>query len=443
MGSTRTFVLDTSVLLADPTALTGFAEHDVVVPEVVITELEAKRGDALLGYNARTALRALEQLRVEHGTALTQGVPHGPHGGTVRVEVNHVSTDHLPVAAGRYPLNADMRILVVAHNLTREGHQVTVVTKDLPLRLRAQVLFGLHAEEYLREQAKDTGYTGLCELDVPDDVVAAVHDNPQGIEPWDVEAKQVPCNTGVLLRSFGTQATAIAIRGPQRFRIVRSPDLFELRPRGWQQRIAFDHLTNPDIGVVSLGGPAGTGKTALALAAALQLVLEDPSTPQQRIVVYRNLHMVGGQDIGYLPGTMEEKMHPAAQAVYDALESLAPNLPIDDVRARTRLEIEPLSFIRGRSLRDTVMIVEEAQNLELNVLLTVLSRAGEGSKVILTSDVDQRDNLRVGRHDGIAALVNRLAGESLFAHVTLSKVERSAIAAMLARTMAAHEEVVW
>ena len=195
--------------------------------------------------------------------------------------------------------------------------------------------------------------------------------------------------------------------------------MFGLRGRSAEQRVALDLLLDESVGIVSLGGKAGTGKSALALCAGLEAVLERRT--QRKVVVFRPLYAVGGQDLGYLPGSENEKMGPWAQAVFDTLEALASPGPRRGL-ARGMLEVLPLTHIRGRSLHDSFVIVDEAQSLERNVLLTVLSRLGAGSRVVLTHDVAQRDNLRVGRHDGVAAVIEKLKGHPLFAHITLPAV---------------------
>ena len=206
-------------------------------------------------------------------------------------------------------------------------------------------------------------------------------------------------------------------------------EAFGIHGRSAEQRIALDLLLDPDIGIVSLGGRAGTGKSALALCAGLETVLE--RRQHKKVVVFRPLFAVGGQELGYLPGSESEKMSPWGQAVFDTLGAITTSDVVDEVLDRGMLEVLPLTHIRGRSLHDAFVIVDEAQSLERNVLLTVLSRMGANSKVVLTHDVAQRDNLRVGRHDGVVAVVDRLKGHPLFAHVTLTRSERSPIAALV------------
>ena len=418
----RTYVLDTSVLLADPRALLRFDEHEVVVPIVVLMELEAKRDHPELGWAARQSLRLLENFRIEGGS-LTEPVVANAAGGTLRVELNHQSTDGLPPAMAAD--NNDHRILAVAKNLSDEGHDVTVVTKDLPLRLKSSIV-GLHADEYRNELASDTSWTGYTELEVDgDDVDELFAERVLDL----VEARELPCNTGVALVA-GSQSALGRVRDDKRIHLVRGDrSLFDVHGRSAEQRIAIDLLADPGVGIVSIGGPAGTGKSVIALASGLDAVLEQRT--HKRVVVFRPIYAVGGQDLGFLPGSEAEKMAPWAAAVTDALEAIVGPEVIDEVASRGLLEVLPLTHIRGRSLTDTFVIIDEAQNLERPVLLTALSRLGEGSRVVLTHDVAQRDNLRVGRHDGIASVIDALRGHPLFGHVTLTRSERSPIAALV------------
>ena len=418
----RTYVLDTSVLLADPGALRRFDEHEVVLPVVVITELEAKRAHPELGYFARAALRYLDELRVRHGR-LDQRLPVGDAGGTVRVELNHTNSDALP--AGFRLGDNDTRILAVASNLAAEGLDVTLVSKDLPMRVKASSV-GLVAEEYRAELAVESGWTGIAEVEIAGREVDALYDD--GVVDLEA-ARHLPCHTGLVLLS--DKGSALGRVGPDKHvRLVRGDrEAFGLRGRSAEQRVALDLLLDGDVGIVSLGGRAGTGKSALAMCAGLEAVMERHQ--HKKVVVFRPLYAVGGQDLGYLPGSESEKMQPWAQAVFDTLGAVSSGDIIDEVLDRGLLEVLPLTHIRGRSLHDAFVIVDEAQSLERNVLLTVLSRVGAGSKVVLTHDVAQRDNLRVGRHDGVVAVVEKLKGHPLFAHVTLTRSERSPIAALV------------
>ena len=418
----RTYVLDTSVLLSDPRAMLRFAEHDVVLPIVVITELEGKRHHAELGYFARSALRLLDELRISHGR-LDQPIEVGDLGGTLRIELNHADPEALP--AGFRLGDNDSRILAVAANLAHEGRDVTLVSKDLPMRVKASAV-GLRAEEYRAELAVDSGWTGMAELDLSEEQMAALWETE---ELEHREAGELPCHTGLVLHSPRGSALG-RVRPDKHIKLVRGDlDVFGVHGRSAEQRIAIDLLLDEEIGIVSLGGRAGTGKSALALCAGLEAVLE--RRQHRKVMVFRPLYAVGGQDLGYLPGSESEKMNPWAQAVFDTLGALVSPEVIDEVMARDLLEVLPLTYIRGRSLHDAFVIVDEAQSLERNVLLTVLSRIGQNSRVILTHDIAQRDNLRVGRHDGVAAVAEALKGHPLFAHVTLTRSERSPVAALV------------
>ncbi len=421
-GARKTYVLDTSVLLSDPRALLRFDEHDVVVPVVVVTELEAKRSHPELGYFARQALRLLDELRVKAGR-LDEPIALGNGGGTLRVELNHTDVESLP--SGLRLGDNDTRILAVAKNLALGGLDVTLVSKDLPMRVKASSV-GLLAEEYRAELVVESGYTGVQEIDV------AAADLDRLFEEGVIEveaARDLPCHCGLVLLSDRGSALG-RVTSDKRVRLVRGDrEAFGVHGRSAEQRIALDLLMDPDIGIVSLGGRAGTGKSALALCAGLESVLE--RRQHRKVIVFRPLYAVGGQDLGYLPGTENEKMSPWGQAVYDTLNAVTTSEVVDEITDRGMLEVLPLTHIRGRSLHDAFVIVDEAQSLERNVLLTVLSRIGADSRVVLTHDVGQRDNLRVGRYDGVVAVVEKLKGHPLFAHVTLTRSERSPVAALV------------
>jgi PhoH-like ATPase len=426
---TRTFVLDTSVLLSDPKAPFRFAEHSVVLPVVVISELEGKRNDPEIGYFARQALRNLDELRVQH-QRLDFPVPVGD-GGSLRVELNHSSMASLP--NGLQVGGNDSRILAVAQNLANDGLDVTVVSKDLPMRVKAASI-GLIAEEYTAEQAPDSGYTGVAEVDLGAETLDALYDDHHVRAP---EVADLPINTGVVLHSDRGSALARVVKKGE-LKLVRGDrDVFGLHGRSAEQRLAIDLLLDQEVGIVSLGGRAGTGKSALALCAALEAVLERQQ--HRRIMVFRPLYAVGGQELGYLPGDAAEKMNPWGQAVFDTLGAVVSQNVIDEIVENGTLEVLPLTHIRGRSLHDAFVIVDEAQSLERNVLLTVLSRIGQNSRVVLTHDVAQRDNLRVGRHDGVASVIETLKGHPLFGHVTLTRSERSAIAALVTEMLESNE----
>jgi PhoH-like ATPase len=398
-----------------------FAEHAVILPVVVISELEKKRHDPEIGFFAREALRNLDELRAEH-ERLDFPIAVGK-GGSLRVELNHSNQTVLP--SGLQLGDNDSRILAVALNLANEGMAVTVVSKDLPMRVKAASI-GLAAEEYRAELAPDSGYTGIAEVAISAEEMASLYDD-EVISSTAVA--DIPVNTSLVISSERGSALG-RVTSPGKISVVRGDrDLFGLSGRSAEQRLAIDVLLDPTIGIVSLGGRAGTGKSALALCAGLEAVLERQI--HRKIMVFRPLYAVGGQDLGYLPGDAAEKMNPWAEATFDTLSSVVSHNVVEEVMARGLLEVLPLTHIRGRSLHDAFVIVDEAQSLERNVLLTMLSRIGQNSRVVLTHDVAQRDNLRVGRHDGVASVIEALKGQQLFAHLTLMRSERSAIAALV------------
>ena len=417
----RTFVLDTSVLLSDPGAMFRFAEHHVVLPVTVISELERKRHDPEIGYFARQALRYLDDLRQKH-ERLDFPISVGD-GGTLRVELNHSNQSVLPT--GLQLGDNDTRILAVAVNLASEGTPVTVVSKDLPMRVKAASV-GLSAEEYRAEFARDSGWTGVSEIALSADEMAELYDEDSLTTPL---VHDLPVNTGLVITSERGSALG-RITQPGRISVVRGDrDVFGLNGRSAEQRLAIDLLLDESVGIVSLGGRAGTGKSALALCAGLDAVLE--KNLHRKIMVFRPLYAVGGQELGYLPGDQGDKMNPWAEATFDTLGSVVSRNVMNEVTERGILEVLPLTHIRGRSLHDAFVIVDEAQSLERNVLLTVLSRIGQNSRVVLTHDVAQRDNLRVGRHDGVVSVIEALKGQHLFGHITLTRSERSPIAALV------------
>ncbi|AGN17673.1 ATPase related to phosphate starvation-inducible protein PhoH [Corynebacterium glutamicum MT] len=421
-----TYVLDTSVLLSDPLSLTRFAEHDVVLPIVVITELEAKRHHPDLGFFARQALRMLDELREIHGD-LSKPLPIGDEGGHIHVELNHQNTESLPV--GFRLGDNDTRILAVAKNLQEEGHNVVLVSKDLPMRIKASAS-GIAAQEYRAALARDRGYTGMTHANITDDQLSELYDTGEvRIE----ELEKLPVNHGFTLKSPSGSALG-RMNSDKIIEIVPGDQqVFGISGRSAEQRVAIDLLNDDAVGIVSIGGPAGTGKSALALCAGLEAVME--RRIQRKIIVFRPLFAVGGQELGYLPGDQEEKMGPWAQAVFDTLSSMVSQNIIDEALSRGLIEVLPLTHIRGRSLHDAFVIVDEAQSLERNVLLTMLSRIGQNSRVVLTHDVAQRDNLRVGRYDGIVSVVEALKDHELFGHITLQRSERSRIAELVTQVL--------
>lgn len=420
-------VLDTSVLLSTGKAgLFAFPWDEIVLPIVVVKELEGKRHDPDLGIYARDVLRALEELRTSPGASLANGVVL-PNGATVRVETNHVEpSSDLPKSV-RNDTSHDTRILIVAKNIANEGNEVIVVSKDLPMRILAETQMGLKAEDFTQVIKPVEDIDEIRTVKVSNDDIDSFYGHGY-IRLED----DFPLNAPIILKGDDKSASALGIARPGYRVEAIDYDACKkyIKARSTEQEFALGMLNNSDIKIVSLGGRAGTGKTLLAIAAGLHKA-EHGIDGIQKVTVFRPVNAVGNQDIGYLPGTVDEKMGPIAEAVYDSLRAIMPPERIRSIRSRELLEVLPLTHIRGRTLPKSWVVIDEAQNLERNVLMTALSRLGGGSKAVLCYDLEQRDNLRVGKHDGVHSVVRDLYGEKLFGHVTFKKTERSEVAELI------------
>lgn len=451
MGST--FVLDTCVLLADPHALYRFDEHEVVLPLVVVEELDRQktRMDEV-GRNARGALRLIEELRVRSTSGLREPIDL-PQGGTLRVEGNHVDSTLPPYLD---PTKPDHRILSVAVGLGG-----TLVTKDGALRIKGSQL-GVEVEDYLADTVQvDERYTGIAEIDVESSALDLFHrDGKLALSEESARSADLWQNQCVVLRA-GASASGLgrvvaydaAVSAPAGAsvvidRVAGRPRVFGVSPRDVRQTFALDLLMDPAVPCVSLMGMAGTGKTFLALAAGLEQVVE--AGAYRRLSVYRPLVAVGRQEVGYLPGDLDEKLQPWMAAVYDNLYSLfrgddtssgqwpggnhhQVQSAVDALLDRGQLEMAAITYLRGRSITDEFVIVDEAQNLELPTLKVILTRMAAGSKVVFCGDLSQVDNPYISPYGGMAALIEKLKGTSLFGHVTMAKGVRSPLAELAAR----------
>jgi PhoH-like ATPase len=435
------------VLIADPDAPGRFEEHDVVVPLTVVEELDKlKTRPDETGASARRAIRGLEALR-ERGN-LSEGVGL-PGGGRIWVEVNH--TGRLSLPEGLAHDSDDNRILATTANLAKElgdERAVVLVSKDASLRIKAEAL-KLAAEEYRHERvAIEEGYLGVATLEVPGETIDAVFADRVG----QVTAEQpLWANQFVVLRN-GSQsalgqvrASAAAGQAVEVTRVLDAPETFGVRARSKEQHFALHLLRDPAIPLVSLAGNAGTGKTYLAMAAGLDATMERGE--YDRVLVFRPVVPVGRQDLGFLPGDVDEKISPWMKAIHDTMAQLFRGSHDADRRESYTqdlvqgllddgtVQLEPLTFIRGRTFVRTFAILDEAQNVEYGVLRSLASRLGEGSKLVLCHDTTQVDHPYVDPESGVAALIERLKGESLFGHVTLLKGERSPVAELVARML--------
>ncbi|QBI21150.1 PhoH family protein [Egibacter rhizosphaerae] len=445
-GPSVTYVLDTCVLLADPGALHRFDEHEVVLPLVVVEELDGQKARLdEVGRNARAAVREIEQLRVGSATGLREAVDL-PTGGSLRVEGNHVDAT-LPAYLD--PAKPDHRILSVALELGG-----VLVTKDGALRIKASQL-GVATEDYRADTVHvDEHYIGTVDLAVDSGTLDQLHrEGKVALDPGLVPGEGLWRNQYLILRA-GPSASGLARviesdeGGITIERVPGSPRAFGVTPRDVRQTFALDLLTDPDVPCASVMGIAGTGKTFLALAAGLEQVVEQGA--YRRLSIYRPLVAVGRQEVGYLPGALEEKLEPWMAAVHDNLYALfrrdepgegAWDGPtggidgaVDALLARGQLEMAAITYLRGRSITDEFVIIDEAQNLELSTLKVILTRMGAGSKVVFCGDLSQVDNPYISPHGGMSALIETLKGSDLFGHVSLQKGVRSPLAELAATT---------
>lgn len=415
-----TYVLDTSVLLAvGKTALTAFEDSKVVIPLGVTRQLERWVKDGELGWVARNTLNAIERT-VNDPTS------------NVRVELNHVTPPPEALPRATEDTGTSLR---VAYNLRKEaqtdknGEKVILVTNHLTQRLAAQAAH-LEAVPFSRGTLQGD-YSGISEVFVNQEVLDNLYENELLPDSEVPGTEDTPPNHGFILRTAtGGGSNALAVRNRRGIELVKTnPNKRSRRvtPKGAEQTIALHHLLNDDVDITSLGGPAGTGKTLLALGAGYEAVQEGRF---KSITVFRPLQEVGGQELGFLPGTEEEKMLPWTLAITDALKVFTDQKEIDAMMRRGQLTISPATHIRGRTINDSFIIVDEAQNFERLTLLSILSRLGSNSKIVMAWDAAQRDNLYISRGDGITAIVERLKHEELAAHVTLTKTQRSRAAQM-------------
>jgi PhoH-like ATPase len=437
----KNFILDTNVLLHDPRSIYGFKDHNVVIPIYVIEEIDQfKRDLSELGRNARLASRYLDSFREEG--SLKDGVTL-PHGGTLRVSFTDRS---LPPSMADGNL-MDNRILAVAlDTMDREPNVPAVfITKDIGLRIRADAL-GLIAEDYDAERVEIAElYTGFTERLVPREVVDQMYKAGAEVELYGQDSLS-PHQFVLLKDETNPSHTAMGRYNAAKGRVVPlmrgiKEGIWGLRPRNMEQSFVLDLLLNDEIKLVTIVGKAGTGKTLLAIAAGLHKVTEESS--YQKVLVSRPVFPLG-RDIGYLPGTLEEKMNPWMQPIFDNVEFLM-NLSRADKKAGRGyhelldlglIEIEALTYIRGRSIPNQYIIIDEAQNLTPHEVKTIITRVGDNTKIILTGDPFQIDNPYVdATSNGLVHTVNRFKNEKIAGHMTMAKGERSALAELAANLL--------
>ncbi len=435
----KTFVVDTSVLVHDPQALNAFQDNDIVIPIAVVEEIDGhkKRQDEV-GRNARWVSAFLDKLReIGH---LDTGVNLGESRGILRVELNHQEIEKLPPTLDRNKV--DNRIIAVALALQQSSAvPVVLVTKDINMRIKADAL-GIAAEDYETDKIEiDEVYTGTRILKVEPDIINHFYTAGEVILK---EFELYPNQLIILEDSFGSSKSALARHTfggklvPLRY---SGQDPFGLKPRNKEQRFAIELLLDDEIRLVTLIGRAGTGKTLLALAAGLQKVVED--SKYRRLSVSRPVIPLGN-DIGYLPGDIDEKLRPWMQPIYDNLEFLFNNRDrnekidqlVNSMKDLNILELEALTYIRGRSIPNQFLLIDEAQNLSPHEIRTAITRVGEGTKIVLTGDPYQIDHPYLDSNsNGLTFVVERFKNERLAGHITLVKGERSELAELGSRLL--------
>jgi PhoH-like ATPase len=433
-------VLDTSVMVADPACLTSFGACDVVVPLTVVEELDSlKTRPDDVGRSARTALRALEDLRTRHGGSLAHPVPVGDEGGTIQIEINGIQR-HLLIEHGLDPAVPDNRIIGAALGQTRYG-PTTIVSNDAALRIKAAHLGVSAAEHQPTRSHRPTRPAGWSIVETTYEVVDCLY--AAGAVTVDAVpgAADIVENEFAALRS-GSQSALTRRRDDELVLLPHAtPEAWGLHPRSKEQRFALELLLDPDVSVIALDGRAGTGKTLLAIAAGLEQVVETPRF--ERLAVYRPLVPVGRADVGFLPGGLDEKLDPWMSAIHDAIVALSDHgnsndarRLIDELTARGQLSLESVTFLRGRSLQRQFVVIDEAQNLEPTTLRTILTRVGEGTKVVFTGDTSQIDAPYLGEsNNALAVLTGAFTGQTCFGHVTLTACERSDVASLAAELL--------
>lgn len=436
--SRKTFVIDTNVLLHDPDAILKFKDNDIVIPMGVLEELDGmKRLSDELGKNARHVIRFIDSLKESKKGTLHSGVPI-ENGISVRIHIDTRTGEKKP-----FPLPVDRntnKILLAAHQIKELGTPVVLVSKDFVMRVKAEAI-GIEAEDYENPKTSyDKMYRGYRKLEVAKREIDLFYKD--GFLPTEIE-DLAPNEYCVLTSKEQSSAVTKYNHSLKRLEplIKVSRDIWGIHPLNVEQKCALDLLLRDDIKLVSLIGQAGTGKTVMALAAALRKVFDEPV--YGKILVSRPI-MPLGKDIGYLPGSKEEKLFHWMQPIYDNLEFLCQSTGGPASGAETqkwimdskKIEMEAVTYIRGRTLPKMFIIIDEAQNLTPHEVKTIISRAGKGTKVVLTGDPTQIDNPYLDKDsNALTFVVNRFKHQAIFGHVFLEKTERSELAAIAAEIL--------
>jgi PhoH-like ATPase len=426
-----TFILDTNVILHDSACIYHFAENNVIIPVTVLEELDQfKKGGEILNYHAREFVRTLDLLCGEH--LFNGGVPIGPGLGKITVKLDRKFHEDLVLSFSES--RPDHHVLNIAYHTARENPslQVILVTKDVNLRIKAKSI-GLVAQDYKSDQIKDIAalYTGkLLVENIPGAILKTLYEPPFELDPSELVLEKEPvANEYFILRNDNKSALAIYDAFNQKIRRIDKNPAFGIMPRNAEQTFALDALTNNSIQLVTLSGKAGTGKTLLALAAALQR-----KKNYRQIFLARPVVPLSNKDIGFLPGDIQSKLDPYMQPLFDNLSVIKSHFgknessrdDINKLLTENKLLISALAYIRGRSLVNIYFIVDEAQNLTPHEVKTIITRAGENTKVVFTGDIFQIDHPYLNtQSNGLSYLIEKMHGQKLYAHINLEKGERS------------------
>lgn len=437
--SSKIYVIDTNVLMyAGKKALTGFEEHEVVIPFAVIEELESKKNDLEQGFMARYALAEIDSLR-ENGN-IRKGIIINKMGGTLRIELNHIEMSTLPAVLKKLHSGSgnDNRILAVANNIHLDEQskkakgldykEVVFVSNDIALRIKADSVLDFTIEPF---RLKATEYGGIKNATVDHEVIGKLY-NAGEHKVLDAPDNLINLADGVynhafLLSAHGANKTScVALLRNNTISLANlDNNVQKLQGKSVEQKLAMSYVQNPHLPIVSISGSAGTGKTLIAVATGLDKVAKEE---YNKVVVIRPIYAVGGQDIGHLPGDLDDKMAEWRKPIYDSVEGILQKDVLEKLQEQNKLDVMPVTFIRGRTFNNSFVIVDEAQNFEPTVLLTILSRIGYNSKIVFLWDATQKDNNRIGYNQGIISVVEKLKSHSMFVHITLKKSERSPIA---------------
>lgn len=434
----KIFCIDTNVFLYDAEALFAFDDNDIVIPLVVLEELDKKKTlNNSVGRNARQTIRYLDELRLTGN--LNKGIPT-ERGGSIKIMSSDYNSALMPIDLDAKNID---NIIISAVQTLKTHHEkdtVRLITKDISLRVKCDML-GVPCEDYLRHKIASKSedlYSGVVSVKATKKIIDKIYS--EGVSPDVIGSPEIFPNEFVLASDNGSNSVLAKYDETTNLvRKINSPkNVWGLKARNKEQRFALDLLFDDDIKLVSLIGRAGTGKTILAVASGLCQVIEDKKF--HKLVISRPIQPMG-KDLGYLPGTLEEKMHPWIKPVYDNLQFLMGGQKKDDVYLRGLfergdIEVEAITYIRGRSISNALIIIDEAQNLSVHELKTIITRVGENTKIILTGDIDQIDNTVVDAFsNGLTYAVEKFKTHKIAGHVTLTKGERSELASLATKIL--------